>query len=342
MVVTETGECLGRIGLTKLLEIKDSDIRIVTLAQCRDAIDKSIHIGGAFSATIPLVALYYGGIMQFDVADPTKRGQDMFVLSKGHAVAPLASIYADLGYFDRSVLKNSRGEASILNGHPGPILPGVHISTGPLGQGVGVAQGLALVGKKNPKFDVFCLTGDGELQEGIAWEAAMFSSYKKLENLCVLIDKNSGQLDDTRQLVVPLLELEKRFACFGWRVFNVDATQYGTVMQALQAFKFSPRDGRPTAIVCRTRKGFGGFSNFMTGHKVTMSDEIAGQEITLQAQRRADRAAEFIDFFNELTSKEGGREVQQKLLAAAQGMNLDVIVKDGKAAEVKPVIVPVK
>ena len=110
----------------------------------------------------------------------------MFVLSKGHAVAPLASIYADLGYFDRSVLKNSRSYDSILNGHPGPILPGVHISTGPLGQGLSVAQGFALAGKTSPKFDVFCMTGDGELQEGLIWEAVMYSAHKRLDNLCVL------------------------------------------------------------------------------------------------------------------------------------------------------------
>ena len=92
----------------KLLAIKDSDVRILSLEQCRDAVDKSLHAGGAFSATIPLVALYYGGFIDFDVVDPTRRGQDLFVLSKGHAVAALASIYAELGYFDRSVLRNSR------------------------------------------------------------------------------------------------------------------------------------------------------------------------------------------------------------------------------------------
>ena len=154
-------EELVRAGLIKLLELKDSDIRILTVEQARDAVDKGIHAGGAFSAVIPLVALYYGGFMKIDVADPTRVGQDMFVLSKGHAVASMASIYADLGYFDRSQLKNSRSGDSILNGHPGPILPGVHVSTGPLGQGVLVAQGLALAGHRGTRFDVFTLAGDG-------------------------------------------------------------------------------------------------------------------------------------------------------------------------------------
>ena len=114
-----TDDYFLRQGILKLLAIKDSDVRLLSLEQCRDAVDKSLHAGGAFSATIPLVALYYGGFMNIDVADPTRRGQDLFMLSKGHAVAALASIYAELGYFDASVLRNSRSYASILNGHPG-------------------------------------------------------------------------------------------------------------------------------------------------------------------------------------------------------------------------------
>src|SRR6187402_1103926 len=128
-------------GIVHLLQIKDSDIRLTNLYQCRYAVDNSIHIGGASSATIPMVSLFYGGIIDLNIEQPTALDQDMFVLSKGHAVATLASIYADLGYFDRSVLKNSRSVTSILNGHPGPLLPGVHVPTGPMGQGMGVAQG---------------------------------------------------------------------------------------------------------------------------------------------------------------------------------------------------------
>src|ERR1700688_3001753 len=126
---------LLRQGILKLLAIKDSDIRLLTLEQSRTAVDKGIHAGGALSAVIPLVALYYGGFIDIDVEQPTRRGQDMFVLSKGHAVAALAAIFAELGYFDPAVLRNSRSYESILNGHPGPVLPGVHIPTGPLGQG---------------------------------------------------------------------------------------------------------------------------------------------------------------------------------------------------------------
>jgi transketolase len=106
-----------RQDILKLLAIKGSDIRLLTLEQSRDAVDKGLHAGGAFSSIIPLVALFYGGFMHLDIEDPTCRGQDIFTL--GQVVAALASIYAELGYFDRKTLKNSRAFASILNGHPG-------------------------------------------------------------------------------------------------------------------------------------------------------------------------------------------------------------------------------
>ncbi|MBV9745727.1 MAG: hypothetical protein JO099_18345, partial [Acidobacteriia bacterium] len=112
--LTARSDYLLRQGILKLLAIKDSDIRILTVEQCRDAVDKGLHAGGAFSATIPLVALFYGGFLDIDVTDPTRRGQDMFTLSKGHAVAALASLYAELGYFDPRHLKNSRSYASVL------------------------------------------------------------------------------------------------------------------------------------------------------------------------------------------------------------------------------------
>jgi transketolase len=342
MAVEVTTEYLLRTGLTKLLEIKDSDIRIMTLEQGRDAVDKGIHSGGAFSAIIPLVALFYGGAIRLDIVNPTRRGQDMFVLSEGHVVAPMASIYADLGYFARSLLKNSRSIDSILNGHPGPILPGVHISTGPLGQGLGVAQGFALVGKTCPNFDVFALTGDGELQAGPIWETVMFSGHKKLDNLCVMVNNNHGQLDDIKQLLFPLLNLDKRFESFGWRVFSVDGTQYGPVLEALHKFKFSPRDGRPTVIICRTRKGYGACSNVISGHKITLPDAVCEEEIILQRQRRADRVCAFLDFFNELDVEGEEGMVRDKILATAKDMNLDIVSKDGKPSDVKPIIVPVK
>ena len=332
---------LMRQGVLKLLDIKDSDIRILTLEQCRDAVDKGIHAGGAFSAAIPLVALYYGGFIDPDVANPTRRGQDLFVLSKGHAVATLASIYAELGYFDRRVLVNSRSYESILNGHPGPILPGVHISTGPLGQGLSVAQGFALAGKVSPRFDVYCMAGDGELQEGLIWEAVMYSAHKRLDNLCVLVDNNLGQLDIVDRLIFPLPDLKAVFSAFGWQVHSVDATQYDGVFTALQRFKYGDRDGKPTAIICRTTKGHGGFTNLLNTHKATIADDVMEKELALQEERRRNRVEEFAEFFDGLGNQPQGERLQEALLEKARQMHIRVVADSPGSFAVSPIVGPV-
>lgn len=316
---------LLRQGILKLLAIKDSDIRILTLEQCRDAVDKGLHSGGAFSATIPLVALFYGGFMELDIADPTKRGQDLFTLSKGHAVAALASIYAELGYFDRGVLKNSRSYESILNGHPGPVLPGVHIATGPMGQGFGVAQGFAIAGRISPRFDSYCMCGDGELQEGPIWEAVMFAGQKHLDNLCLLVDQNCGQLDIANRMIFPTPDLNQVFSAFEWQVHDVDATQYDGVYGALEQFRYGPRNGKPTAIICHSSKGHGALSDFMNKHKVTIADNLMEQELTLQAEQRRDRVTEFDDFYQRAGGHPHGEQVQEALLEIGQQMHLDVV-----------------
>ncbi|MGO9307941.1 MAG: transketolase C-terminal domain-containing protein [Spirochaetia bacterium] len=328
MTSGEITDHVYRQGLLQLLEIKDSDVRMLTLMQGRDAVDKGIHIGGAFSAVIPLVSLFYGGIIRVDVERPTRVGQDVFVLSKGHAVASMASIYADLGYFDASVLKGSRSAESILNGHPGPLLPGVHVSTGPEGHGMPVAQGFALAGRQTPPFDVYCITGDGEMQAGMIWEAAMHAGARRLDNLCVLVDKNEGQLDNPRSLQFPMPQVDRMLESFGWRVFDVDGTQYGPVLGALEVFRHGERDGRPTAIICNTRKGWGGFSSFMVGHKVELPDALTRQELGLQQERRAARAALFLQHLSRVEVP----EARHRLLAHARLMRLDV---DERAGEVR-------
>jgi len=319
-----------RQGILKLLAVKDSDIRILCLDQCRDAVDKSLHAGGAFSATIPLVALYYGGFMDIDVVDPTRRGQDLFVLSKGHAVAALAAIYAELGYFDKSVLQNSRSFESILNGHPGPILPGVHLATGPMGQGLSVAQGFAIAGRISPRFDTYCLTGDGELQEGPIWEAVMYAGQKHLDNFCVLVDRNNGQLDIANRMVFPMPELERVFASFDWQVESVAATQYDGVYAALERFRFGPRNGKPTAIICHGMKGHGALSDFLNKHKVTVPDALLLQERTLQLAQRQQRVDEFARFHRELAEASGHDALQETLLQIAAEMRLDVGQQSGE------------
>jgi transketolase N-terminal domain/subunit/transketolase C-terminal domain/subunit len=330
-----------RKGVLQLLAIKDSDIRILTLEQARDAVDKGLHSGGAFSATIPLVTLFYGGFINLDLADPTRRGQDMFVLSKGHAVAAMASIYAELGYFDRSLLKNSRSYESILNGHPGPLLPGVQISTGPMGQGFAVAQGLAIAGKSSPRFDSYCMVGDGELQEGTIWETVMFAAQKRLDNLCVLIDRNHGQLDVHDRTVFPMPDVESVFASFGWQVSTVDATSYDAVYDALDNFRNHPRNGKPTAIVCSTNKGHGAFSDGLNKHKITVNEKLAAQEIALQTQRRHERMEDFLHFYNSLAKYSDGEELQFALEQFAQQIHLDISHDDHEAVSVDSITAPV-
>ncbi|HUP03493.1 MAG TPA: transketolase C-terminal domain-containing protein [Bryobacteraceae bacterium] len=311
-------------GVLKLLAIKDSDIRLLNLEQARTAVDKGIHAGGAFSAVIPLVSLFYGGFIDPDVEEPTRPGQDMFVLSKGHAVATMASIYAEFGYFDRALLRNSRSYDSILNGHPGPLLPGVHIATGPMGQGLGVAQGFAMAGKRSPRFDVFAMTGDGELQEGPIWEAVMYAAYQRLDNLCVLVDRNNGQLDVVERMVWPAPDLESVFRAFGWRVENVDATKYEPVCAALDRFRNGERNGKPTAILCNCSKGQGGFSDFIRKHKVEMPDALTEQETVLQESQRASRVAEFAEYCRRLGGSPEGEKLKSELLALACEMRIAI------------------
>ena len=317
-------EYLLRQGILKLLAVKDSDIRILTVEQSRDAVDKGLHAGGAFSATIPLVALFYGGFLDLNIEDPTKRGQDIFTLSKGHAVATLASIYMELGYFDESILRRSRSYESILNGHPGPILPGIHIATGPMGQGIGVAQGFAIAGHMAPHFDSYCLTGDGELQEGTVWEAVMYAGQHHLDNFCVLVDRNNGQLDIHNRMIFPMPKLDDVFRSFGWEAYDVDATQYDGVLAALERFKYGPRNGKPMAIICNATKGHGAFSDFMNKHKVTVPESLVVQEIELQKEQRQRRIDELVRHLNELDSSSDGTAVREFLLDAARDMHLNI------------------
>jgi transketolase len=314
-----------RQGILKLMEIKDSDIRISIVEQSRDAVDKGLHSGGASSAVIPLIALYYGGFISIDVSDPTRRGQDLFVLSKGHAVAALAAIYADLGYFDRAWLKNSRSYESRLNGHPGPLLPGVHVATGPMGQGLSVAQGFAIAGRTSPHFDSYCMVGDGELQEGTIWEAVMYAGQNHLDNFCVLVDQNNGQLDIANRMVFPMPRLESVFESFNWRVYSADASQYDAVYTALEKFQYEPRNGQPTAIICHSTKGYGSFSDFMNRHKVVMPEKLIAQELALHAEQRRARVEEFTAFYKGLNGHRPPGELEDRLREFAQAMKLDVV-----------------
>ena len=275
--------------LTHLLRLKETDLRLDTIGQAATAIDKGIHIGGAYSALIPLTALFYGGFFSPNIEDPTDPMADLFILSKGHAVAAMASIYADLGYFDKSWLAGSRSFHSLLNGHPGPILPGVPVSTGPLGHGISCACGFANLRRQQGVGDVFCMTGDGELQEGSNWEGLLYAAHLRLDNLCVMVDRNHGQSDCLNQLVVDLPHLREKFESFGWAVLEVDGTSMESVCGALATFRTGTRNGKPTAIICHTKKGFGGYIGEAEKHKATLSDAALQTETELLSLQRAQR-----------------------------------------------------
>ena len=328
-----------RAGILKLLAIKDSDIRMLTLEQSRDAVDSGLHAGGAFSATIPLVALFYGGFLRLNIEDPTSRGQDIFTLSKGHAVAAMASIYAELGYFDQALLHRSRSHESLLNGHPGPVLPGVHIATGPMGQGIGVAGGFAIAGRISPRFDSYAMVGDGELQEGSCWEGIMYAGQNHLDNFCVLVDRNNGQLDIHNRTIFPMPDLNAVFSSYGWQTHNVDATQYDGVVAALEQFRYGTRNGKPTAIICNATKGYGAFSDFMNKHKVTVPESLVLQELALQNERRAGRVSEFLRHLEDAENSTEGSQTAALLREAARTMHLDI---DGSfKGDLPPIIGPV-
>jgi len=163
-----------------------------------------------------------------------------------------------------------------------------------MGQGFGVAQGFAIAGRTAPRFDSYCMSGDGELQEGPIWEAVMYAGSKKLDNLCLLVDRNYGQLDLANRMIFPMPELEPVFASFGWNAVTVDATQYDGIYTALEQFRYGPRNGKPTAIICHATKGHGALSDFLNKHKVTVADKLMEQELELQAAQRRDRVEEVV------------------------------------------------
>lgn len=216
------------------------------------------HPGGSLSAADIVATLYFGGVLRHDPADPAWPGRDRFVLSKGHAAPVLYAALARAGYFGHDHLVTLRKLGSMLQGHPdSKKTPGVEVSTGSLGQGLSVAAGLAAGLRTTPDDDrtVFCLLGDGELQEGQVWEAAMFSAHHGLENLVAIVDDNGLQIDGACTEVMCLGHIAQKFAAFGWRTFEVDGHDVRAIRGALEQAR--ARAGMPTVIVAATVKGKG-------------------------------------------------------------------------------------
>ena len=214
------------------------------------------HLGGSLSAADLLVTLFFGK-MRLKFGDPKFSRRDYFVLSKGHAAPAFYAVLARLGYFPRDELFTLRRLGSFLQGHPDSTLtPGVEVPTGSLGQGLSVANGLALAIKLN-KTDqkVYTLLGDGEVQEGQIWEAAMTASHYRLDNLTALLDRNRLQIDGRTKEVMSIEPLASKWKAFGWHATEVDGHNPQEILTALNGC--DEVKGRPSIIIAHTIKGKG-------------------------------------------------------------------------------------
>lgn len=221
------------------------------------------HPGGSLSAA-EIVATLYFGVMKHDPARPAWAERDRFVLSKGHAAPVLYAALAEAGYLGRDQLKTLRKLGSILQGHPDcKKTPGVEISTGSLGQGLAIANGIALgLRLDRSESRVFCLLGDGELQEGEVWEAAMFAAHHGLDHVVAIVDHNGLQIDGACTDVMCLGEVAQKFKAFGWEVREVNGHSVVELIEAISAAPAAP--GVPVCVVARTVKGKG--VSFMEGN----------------------------------------------------------------------------
>ena len=217
---------------------------------------KSGHPGGSLSVADILTVLYFNQ-MNVDPQNPKADSRDRLVLSKGHVAPALYSVLSQKGYFDTEELRNLRKVNGILQGHPDmKNIPGVDMSTGSLGQGLSAANGMAIASKLNHEgVRVYCICGDGELQEGQIWEAAMTSSHYKLDNLCVIVDNNNLQIDGKVNEVMSIYPIDEKFRSFGFEVFNIDGHDMNQIINALN--KAKTIKGKPTAIIAKTIKGKG-------------------------------------------------------------------------------------
>lgn len=214
------------------------------------------HPGGSLSIVDILVALYFSE-MKVDSNDPKMENRDRFVLSKGHAAPALYATLAEKGYFDKSILMSLREYGSILQGHPDmKKVPGIEISTGSLGQGLSVANGMALSAKlSNLSYRTYIILGDGELQEGQIWEAAMTAAHYKLDNVCAFLDFNNLQIDGNIDKVMGIEPVDEKWRSFGWNVMEIDGHNIEQIIKALD--KAKEIKGKPTIIIAKTIKGKG-------------------------------------------------------------------------------------
>ncbi|MGK5087954.1 transketolase [Bdellovibrionota bacterium FG-2] len=233
------------------------EMRILILDMITEA--KSGHPGGSLSSIDLITALWFSEMQGVDPQNLSP-DRDRFILSKGHAVPALYAVLAKKGFFPIEELKTLRRTGSRIQGHPDRVrMPILEASTGSLGQGLSVAQGLALGFKMDGKSSrVFCLLGDGEIQEGQIWEAAMSAPKFGLSNLCAILDANGGQIDGPTEEVMPLEPLADKWEAFGWNVIEINGHDMTEILAALRT-----KSDSPTLILARTVKGKG--VSFMEG-----------------------------------------------------------------------------
>ena len=230
-------------------EIRKGIVTAVHSAKCG-------HPGGSLSAADIFTYLYFEE-MNIDPKNPKMEDRDRFVLSKGHVAPGLYSTLAERGFFPKEDLKTLRHTGSYLQGHPDmKHIPGVDMSSGSLGQGVSVAVGMAAAAKfDNKDYRVYALTGDGEIEEGQIWEAAMWAGHRKLDNLVVIVDNNNLQIDGPITEVCSPYPIDKKFEAFNFHVININGNDFDELRAAFKEARQTK--GQPTAIIAKTLKGRG-------------------------------------------------------------------------------------
>ena len=239
---------------TAFLKDKAKQIRIDILKMITKA--NSGHTGGSLSIADLLTLLYFKE-MHVDPANPHKADRDRLVLSKGHAAPAMYACLAEKGYFPKEELDHLRQAGHMLQGHPDmKHIPGVDMSSGSLGQGLSVAVGMAAAGKFDKKdYRVYALCGDGEIQEGQIWEAAMWAGFKKLDNLVVIVDNNNLQIDGSIDTVCSPYPIDKKFEAFNFHTININGNDFDEIRAAFAEARATK--GMPTSIIAKTLKGKG-------------------------------------------------------------------------------------
>jgi len=253
------------------LQKRANDVRKGIVTAVHSA--KAGHPGGSLSAADIFTYLYFEE-MNIDPQNPDKEDRDRFVLSKGHTAPGLYSAMANRGYFPVEDLTTLRKLGSYLQGHPSIHIPGVDMSSGSLGQGISAAVGMALGAKlSNADYRVYTLLGDGEIQEGQVWEAAMFAGHKNLDNLVVIVDNNGLQIDGPIEEVCSPYPIDKKFEAFNFHVINIDGHNFDEIRAAFEEAKNTK--GQPTCIVSHSVKGKGVsfMENNVSWHGTAPNDE---------------------------------------------------------------------